>query len=76
VKITPTAAAVPLLLMLLTWLSTRAVDKDAEMFDGALAALDRFAIVETALNRDVLSTRAGLLRNYDPLVREVNALRE
>jgi len=28
------------------------------------------------LQRDVLSARAGMLRNYDPLVREVNALNE
>jgi signal transduction histidine kinase len=75
-KVTPAAAAVPLLLLLLTWLSTRAIDTDAELFDRALAALDQFAILETTLDRDVLSARAGLLRNYDPLVREVNALRE
>jgi hypothetical protein len=75
-KVTPAAAAVSLLLLLLTWLSTRAIDTDAELFDRALAALDQFAILETTLNRDVLSARAGLLRNYDPLVREANALRE
>ena len=75
-KVTPAAGAVPLLLLLLTWLSTRALNRDAELFDRALAALDQFAIVETALNRDVLSARAGLLRNYDALVGEVNALHE
>jgi signal transduction histidine kinase len=73
-KILPAALAVPLLLVLLTWLSFRAVDPRAERFDRALKALDRFAIAETALDRDVLSARAGMLRNYDPLVREVNAL--
>src|SRR6202035_1381236 len=70
------AAAVSVLLVLLTWLSFRAIDTDAERYDRALKALDRFAIMEIALHRDVLSARAGLLRNYDPLVREVNALHE
>jgi len=36
--------------------------------------MDRFEMLEAALHRDVLSARAGVLRNYDPLVREVNAL--
>lgn len=75
-RITPTAAAVPLLLILLTWLSIRAVNTDAERFDRALATLDRFAMTENALSRDVLSVRAGILRNYDPLVREINMLRD
>lgn len=73
-KVTPTAVIMPLLLVLLTWLSLRAINTDAELFDRALGALDRFAIIESTLHRDVLSARAGMLRNYDPLVREVNAL--
>jgi signal transduction histidine kinase/ActR/RegA family two-component response regulator len=75
-KMTPAAAAVPVLLVLLTWLSFRAIDTDAERYDRALGALDRFALVESALQRDVLSARTGMMRNYDPLVREVNALDE
>ena len=74
-KVTPAAAAVSVLLVLLTWLSFRAIDTDAERYDRALKALDRFAMIEIALHRDVLSARAGLLRNYDPLVEEINALR-
>src|SRR5262249_18067915 len=76
-KVTPAAAAIPLLLVLalLTWFSGRALDTDAELYDRALAALDQFMTVENALNRDVLSARAGLLRNYDPLVQEEKALR-
>jgi hypothetical protein len=62
--------------VLLSWLSFRAVDPDAERYDRALKALDRFTLVENALQRDVLSARAGMLRNYDPLVQQVNALRE
>src|SRR5499427_350257 len=75
-RVMPAAAAVPLVLGLLTWLSFRAINTDEERFDRALGALDRFALVESALQRDVLSARAGMLRNYDPLVREVNALDE
>ncbi len=67
------AMALPLLL-LVTWLSLSALDTDAERFDRALSALDRFSATESDLRRDVLSARAGLLRNYDPLVHEVDAL--
>jgi signal transduction histidine kinase/CheY-like chemotaxis protein len=75
-KVTPAAAALPVLLLLLTWLSFRAIDTDAERYDRALKALDRFTMMESALHRDVLSARAGILRNYDPIVQETNALRE
>ena len=73
-RTTPVVATIPLLLLLLTWLSFRALNADAELFDHALGALDRFTMVESALQRDVLSARAGVLRNYDPLVRETNDL--
>jgi signal transduction histidine kinase len=66
--------AVTLLILLLTWLSLRAVDIAAERFDLALREMDNFEMLEAALHRDVLSARAGLLRNYDPLVRETDAL--
>jgi signal transduction histidine kinase len=74
-KVFPTAATAVLVVVLLTWLSLRALNPEAEMFDGALAELDHFAMIENALYRDVFSARAGMLRNYDPLVREINALR-
>jgi signal transduction histidine kinase len=68
-----TALAVPLLLLLLTWLSLRAANTDADVFDRALGMLDDVAMVESDLHRDVLRARAGVSRNYDPLVLEVNA---
>jgi signal transduction histidine kinase len=64
------------LILLLTWLSLRAFDPQAELFDRALVELDRFATIESALYRDVFTARAGTLRNYDPLVEEIDALRE
>jgi signal transduction histidine kinase/CheY-like chemotaxis protein len=73
-RLSPTVAAVPLLLLLLTWLSFQAFNADAELFDRALGELDRFTMLESALQRDVLGARIGLLRNYDPLVIETNAL--
>jgi signal transduction histidine kinase len=72
----PAALMVLLLLALLSWLSFRASDPNAERYDQALKALDRFLVTESALHRDVLSARAGLLRDYDPLVREVEILRQ
>ena len=75
-KVTPAAAIVSLLVLLLTWLSLRAINPEAELFDLAFAALDRFAMLESALYRDVFTARAGTLRNYDPLVREINELHE
>ena len=72
-KVASAAAAILILLLALSWLAFRAVDPEAERFDRALKALDRFTVMETSLHRDVLSARAGLLRNYDPLVRELNA---
>ena len=44
------ATAVPLLLLLLTWLSLHAADTDAERFDRALGIIDDFASIETGLH--------------------------
>ncbi len=71
----PAAAIAALVVALLTFLSLRAFNPEAELFDVTLAELDHFAMIENALYRDVFSARAGMLRNYDPLVREIDALR-
>jgi signal transduction histidine kinase/CheY-like chemotaxis protein len=73
-KLVPAIMAVPFLIVLLTWLAVRAVDANAERFDLALGEIDNFERVEAGLDRDVLSARIGVLRNYDPLVRETRAL--
>jgi signal transduction histidine kinase/CheY-like chemotaxis protein len=69
-----TAAAVALLLLTLLWL--RGMNTGTHPMDDALRTLDTFAIAESSLHRDVLRARAGMLRNYDPLVQEVRWLYE
>ena len=54
-KVAPVTAAVPILLLALSWLAFRAIDPEAERFDRALKALDRFSVMEISLHRDVLS---------------------
>src|SRR6516165_2787721 len=46
------------------------------MFDRALAEIDRFALLENELYRDVFLARTGTLHNYDPVVREIDALHD
>jgi signal transduction histidine kinase len=67
------APVTAILLVLLTWLWWRECI-GIDNADDALRALDDFAIARSALHRDVLSARTGMLRNYDPLVRELTAL--
>jgi signal transduction histidine kinase len=73
-RLVPSAVAVPLLILLLTWLSVRATNPNVDLFDQALGDLDRFEMAENALYRDVFAARTGILRNYDPLVWHVNEL--
>jgi signal transduction histidine kinase len=75
-RLAPAVTTVVALALLLTWFSWSAVNPDAETFDHALAELNQFGMTENALSRDIFTARAGMLRNYDPLVHEVNALRE
>ena len=58
-----------LLLTLLTWLLVRGIATDAAVYSTMLRIFDDFALAEASLDRDVLQARAGLLTNYDPLVR-------
>jgi signal transduction histidine kinase len=58
-----------LLLALLTWLLVRSVVTDAAAYSTTLRTFNDFALAETSLHRDILQARAGLLTDYDPLVR-------
>src|SRR5215468_231205 len=67
-----TAAA---LLMVLTYLLIEGAAPDAARHERILDSLRAATLNDAALQRDVLQARAGLLRNYDPLVRSVESLR-
>ena len=58
-----------LLLALLTWLLVRGIATDVADYSTTLRIFDDFALAEASLHRDVLQARAGLLTDYDPLVR-------
>ncbi len=75
-RILPGAVGVLLLLALLTWLLLRGVDANAPAYAMTLKAFDDFALAEASLHRDVLQARAGLLRNYDTLVKAAEALED
>ncbi len=57
-----------LLLALLTWL-VRGIATDVAGYSTTLRIFDDFALAEASLDRDVLQARAGMLTDYDPLVR-------
>src|SRR5271163_693770 len=58
-----------LLLALLTWLLVRGIATDEADYSTTLRIFDNFELAEASLHRDVLQARAGLLMDYDPLVR-------
>jgi signal transduction histidine kinase len=72
-KMTRVAVMVSLLLLLLTWLLVNGLDLNSARFDRELRALSDFSQVERGLNREVLTARAGLSRNYDALARMTDA---
>jgi signal transduction histidine kinase len=73
-KLTPVAIVVPLLLLLLTWLLMSGLNLNSARYDRELRALDDFSRLERGLNREVLTARVGLSRNYDALVRMTGLL--
>ena len=70
------ALGVLLLLALLTWLLLRGIDTNAPAYAATLRAFDDFALAEASLHRDVLQARAGLLRDYDTLVKAVETMQD
>src|SRR5262249_30924692 len=75
-KLLSGALGVLLLLALLTWLLLRGIDTNAPAYAVTLRAFDDFALAEASLHRDVLQARAGLLRDYDALVKAVEAMQD
>src|ERR1700736_5527540 len=72
-RMTAVVVIVSSFLLLLTWLLTNGLNLDAVRYDRQLRALDQFSQFERALNREVLTARAGLSRNYDALARTTDA---
>jgi signal transduction histidine kinase/CheY-like chemotaxis protein len=70
---TPVVVFVSFLLLLLTWMSLSGLNLNSTRFDRQIEALDHFSRLERALNREVLTARAGLSRNYDTLARTTAA---
>jgi signal transduction histidine kinase/ActR/RegA family two-component response regulator len=64
------------LLLLLTYFLVEGATPDAVLHERTLGALRQLMLDEAALQRDVLRARAGLLRNYDPLVSSLESMRE
>ncbi|SDT57476.1 two-component system VirA-like sensor kinase [Bradyrhizobium canariense] len=72
-KATPVAVIVLFFLLLLTWLLLSGLNLNSVRYDRELRALDDFSRFERALNREVLTARVGLSRNYDALARIADA---
>jgi len=72
-RIAPVAIGAPFLLSLLTWLLVNGLDLNSNRFDRELQALDDFSRFERGFTREVLAARVGLSRNYDALVRMMEA---
>ena len=68
IKVTPVYVIVPILLLLLTWLLMSGLNLNSARYDTELAAFHDFARLERGLNREALTARVGLSRNYDALV--------
>jgi signal transduction histidine kinase len=66
---TPVGVIVLFFLLLLTWLLLSGLNLNSARYDRELRALGEFSRLERALNREVLTARAGLSRNYDALAR-------
>jgi signal transduction histidine kinase len=74
IKLRSFGLAAVALLLLLTYLLVESAAPDAARHERILDALRAATLNEAALQRDVLQARAGLLRNYDPLVLSVDNL--
>ena len=63
-------------LLILTFLLVRGTTPDANLHERMLEALRSLTLNSATLQRDVMRARAGLLRNYDPIVRSVQNLHD
>ena len=61
--------------LVLTYLLLQGATPDPVIHENILDAFRAVILYQAALQRDVLEARAGLLRNYDPLVQSFENLR-
>ena len=71
----PWVLAIGASLVLLTFLLARSLDSGQAQYARLAGTLRELSGSEVATQRNVLRARAGLLRNYDPLVRTMDAAR-
>lgn len=72
-KVAPAMVGVAFLLALLTWLLLNGLNLNSDRYDLQTQALSDFTRYERGMSREVLTSRAGLSRNYDALVAMVDA---
>lgn len=72
-KFAPAVVGVSFLLALLTWLLLAGLNMNSDHYDRQSQALADFTRFERGMSREVLTLRAGLSRNYDPLTEMVDA---
>ena len=73
---TPVVIIGSFFLLLLTWLLLSGLNLNSDRYDREFQALDDFSELERGLNREVLTARAGLSRNYDALAHMTDAYAE
>ena len=64
------------LILLLTYFLVQGATPDPALHERTLGALRQLILDDAALQRDVLRARTGRLRNYDPLMRAVESMRD
>ncbi|EJN10587.1 histidine kinase [Bradyrhizobium sp. YR681] len=72
-KVAPATVGVTFLLALLTWLLLNGLNLNSDRYDRQTQALADFTRFERGMSREVLTSRAGLSRNYDGLVEMMDA---
>jgi signal transduction histidine kinase len=73
---TPAVIIGSFFLLLLTWLLLSGLNLNSDRYDREFQAFHDFSELERGLNREVLTARAGLSRNYDALARMTDAYAE
>jgi signal transduction histidine kinase len=63
-------------LLLISELALLGIDPEASRYDRMTTTLGRLAVEENRVRQDILAARAGLLRTYDPINQQMDALHD